>query len=88
MKTVKVEQSKSYRELLLRNLQNSIHAAGYLEAVLEEKDEDFVFLSQLLKSSVSDFMEAQDHLNPAIQDIPTIGFVMPILKAFIILFSF
>lgn len=68
MKTIKLEQSKSYREFLLENLQDADHAAGYLEAVLEEKDDDFVFLSQLLKSAVGDVVEAQDHLNPAIKD--------------------
>ena len=56
---IKLEQSKSYREFLLENLRDSEHAAGYLEAVLEEEDTDPAFLTQLLKSTISDVMEAQ-----------------------------
>lgn len=67
MKTIKLEQSKSYREFLLNNLQDSDHAAGYLEAALEEEDLDLAFLSQLLKSAIGDVVEAQGGENAAMQ---------------------
>lgn len=63
---IKLEQSKSYREFLLKNLQDSDHAAGYLEAALEEQEGDLDFLSQLLKSVLSDVMEAQASDNPSV----------------------
>ncbi len=66
MKTIKVEQSKGYREFLLKNLQDFDHAAGYLEAALEEEDVDLDFLSKFLKSVVSDVVEAQDRTNPSV----------------------
>jgi hypothetical protein len=64
---IKLEQSKSYREFLLKNLQDSDHAAGYLEAALEEQDGDLDFLSKLLKSVVDDVIEAQDYDSSSIR---------------------
>jgi DNA-binding phage protein len=69
MTTIKLEQSKSYREFLLKNLQDSEHAAGYLEAALEEQDGDLDFLSQLLKSVLSDVVEAQASDNPSVRSV-------------------
>jgi hypothetical protein len=63
----RLEQSKSHSEFLLKNLQASEHAAGYLEAALEEQDGDLDFLSKLLKSVVSDVVEAQDDVNPSVK---------------------
>ena len=62
-----LEQSRSYREFLLKNLQNLEYAAGYLETALEEEDLDLEFLAQLLKSAVGDVVEAQRGENTVVQ---------------------
>jgi DNA-binding phage protein len=54
-----IEQSKSYREFFLENLQDEAHAAGYLMAALTEDDADATFLKQLLRSTIDDVIEAQ-----------------------------
>jgi DNA-binding phage protein len=59
MSQTKIEQSKSYREFLLENLQDEAHAAGYLMAALTEEDADATFLRQLLQSTIDDVIEAQ-----------------------------
>ena len=59
MSQTKIEQSKSYREFLLGNLQDVEHAAGYLAAALTEEDSDPAFLNQLLKSAIEDVIEAR-----------------------------
>jgi DNA-binding phage protein len=58
MSQTKIEQSKSYREFLLENLQDEAHAAGYLEAALLETDGNKAFLQQLLRSAIDDVIEA------------------------------
>jgi hypothetical protein len=42
MSQTKIEQSKSYREFLLGNLQDEAHAAGYLTVALTEEDAEAV----------------------------------------------
>jgi hypothetical protein len=71
MNQTKAEQSKGYRELLLANLQDADHAAGYLEAALEERDSDPAFLVQLLQSVIQDVIQARygdEVLPPELQD--------------------
>lgn len=59
MSQIKMEKSKSYRELLLNNLRDAEHAAGYLEAALEEQDSDPAFLAKLLQSVIQDVILAR-----------------------------
>jgi hypothetical protein len=59
MSQTKIEQSKSYREFLLENLQDEAHAAGYLTVALTEEDADAAFLKQLLQSTIDDVIEAR-----------------------------
>jgi hypothetical protein len=59
MSQTKAEQSKGYREFLLANLQDADHAAGYLEAALEEREGDPEFLAQLLQAVIQDVVEAR-----------------------------
>jgi DNA-binding phage protein len=59
MSQTKIEQSKSYREFLLGNLQDEAHAAGYLTVALTEEDADAAFLKQLLQSTIDDVIEAR-----------------------------
>jgi DNA-binding phage protein len=58
MSQTQIEQSKSYREFLLANLRDRTHAAGYLEAALEEQDNDPAFLTQLLQAAIDDVIQA------------------------------
>ncbi|MGG6269742.1 hypothetical protein ACQ4M3_34585 [Leptolyngbya sp. AN03gr2] len=51
MSQIKIDRSKSYREFLLTSLNQDVeHAAGYIEAALEERDSDPAFLAKLLQS--------------------------------------
>jgi DNA-binding phage protein len=59
MSQTKIEQSKSYREFLLENLQDDAHAAGYLAAALAEEDADADFLKQLVQSALDDVIQAR-----------------------------
>ncbi len=59
MSQTKIEQSKSYREFLLENLQDEAHAAGYLAAALTEEDADAAFLKQLMQSAIDDVIQAR-----------------------------
>jgi DNA-binding phage protein len=59
MSQTKVEQSKSYREFLLENLQDEVHAVGYLEAAIMEEDTDANFLKQLIQSTIDDVIQTR-----------------------------
>jgi DNA-binding phage protein len=49
MKNVKMPTSDSYREFLIECLKDPEHAAGYIEAILEEKDPEPELLSNALR---------------------------------------
>lgn len=54
MKSVKMPTSDSYREFLIECLKDPEHAAGYIEAILEEKDPE----PELLRNAVRKVIEA------------------------------
>ncbi|UBF26268.1 hypothetical protein K9N68_32980 [Kovacikia minuta CCNUW1] len=54
MNNVKVPASNSYRDYLLKSLQDLEAAAAYIEAILEEKDPE----PELLKAALLDVAEA------------------------------
>jgi DNA-binding phage protein len=55
MKTVKRQLTTSYQDFLVDRLQDPAHAAGFIAAVLEEKDPE----PQLLSSALEDVMAAK-----------------------------
>jgi DNA-binding phage protein len=69
MSQIKMDQSKSYRELLLANLKDAEHAAGYLQAALEEQDCDPTFLAKLLQSVIQDVILARYSPESAPQEL-------------------
>ena len=54
MKSVKMPTSDSYREFLIECLKDPEHAAGYIEAILEEKDPE----PELLRNAIRKVIEA------------------------------
>jgi DNA-binding phage protein len=52
MKNVKVPTSKSYQEFLIESLQNYEEAAGYLETILEEGNDEPLLLQNALANVV------------------------------------
>ncbi len=54
MKNVKMPTSDSYREFLIECLKDPEHAAGYIEAILEEKDPE----PELLRNALRKVAEA------------------------------
>lgn len=54
MKNVKMPTSDSYREFLIECLKEPEHAAGYIEAILEEKDPE----PELLRNAFIKVVEA------------------------------
>jgi len=59
MKNVKMPTSDSYREFLIECLKDPEHAAGYIEAILEEKDPE----PELLCNALRKVAEAQAESN-------------------------
>jgi DNA-binding phage protein len=55
MRTVKRQLTTSYQDFLVDRLQDPAHAAGFIAAVLEEKDPE----PQLLSSALEDVMAAK-----------------------------
>jgi DNA-binding phage protein len=55
MKTAKRQLTNSYQDFLVDRLQDSAHAAGFIAAVLEEKEPE----PQLLSSALEDVMAAK-----------------------------
>ncbi|MBE9225027.1 transcriptional regulator [Phormidium sp. LEGE 05292] len=54
MKNVKMPTSDSYREFLIECLKDPEHAAGYIEAILEEEDPE----PELLRNALRKVIEA------------------------------
>ena len=54
MKSVKMPTSDRYREFLIECLKDPEHAAGYIEAILEEKDPE----PELLRNALRKVIEA------------------------------
>ncbi|MCU0515778.1 MAG: transcriptional regulator [Oscillatoria sp. Prado101] len=52
MKAVKMPTSDSYREFLIESLKDREHAAGFIEAILEEKEPEPELLRNALKKVV------------------------------------
>jgi DNA-binding phage protein len=59
MKNVKMPTSDSYREYLIESLKEPEEAAGYIEAILEEKDPE----PELLRNAIRKVIEAQIRMN-------------------------
>jgi DNA-binding phage protein len=59
MKDVKVPTSRSYDEYFINALQNTERAAGYIEAILEEKEPGF----ELLAAAIKDVIDARLLMN-------------------------
>jgi DNA-binding phage protein len=59
MKNVKMPTSDSYREFLIECLKDPEHAAGYIEAILEEKDPE----PELLRNALRKVAEAHAESN-------------------------
>jgi DNA-binding phage protein len=59
MKNVKMPTSDSYREYLIESLKEPEEAAGYIEAILEEKDPE----PELLRNAIRKVIEARIRMN-------------------------
>ena len=59
MKNVKIPTSDSYREYLIESLKEPEESAGYLEAILEEKDAE----PELLRNAIRKVIEARIRMN-------------------------
>ncbi len=59
MKSVKMPTNDSYREFLIERLKNSEHAAGFLEAILEEEEPE----PELLRNALRKVVEAYERMN-------------------------
>ena len=59
MQKVKMPKSDSYDEFLIESLKDSEHAAGFIEAILEEKDPE----PALLRNAVRKVVEARSRMN-------------------------
>ena len=59
MNNVKISRSDSYREYLIESLKDSEESAGYLEAILEEKDAE----PELLRNAIRKVIEARIRMN-------------------------
>ena len=59
MKNVKIPRSDSYREYLIESLKEPEESAGYLEAILEEKDAE----PELLRNAIRKVIEARIRMN-------------------------
>jgi DNA-binding phage protein len=59
MKDVKVSTSRSYDDYFIRALQNPERAAGYIDAILEEKDPEH----ELLVAAIKDVIDARLLMN-------------------------
>jgi DNA-binding phage protein len=56
MKNVKMPTSDSYREFLIECLKDPEHAAGYIEAILEEKDPEPELLCNALRKVIEAYV--------------------------------
>jgi len=59
MKNVKVPTSYSYREYLIESLKDPEEGAGFIEAILEEKDPE----PELLRNALRKVVEAHGKMN-------------------------
>ncbi|MFM9266131.1 DNA-binding protein [Tychonema sp. BBK16] len=59
MNNVKMSRSDSYREYLIESLKDPEESAGYLEAILEEKDAE----PELLRNAIRKVIEARIRMN-------------------------
>ncbi|MDF0556785.1 transcriptional regulator [Kamptonema sp. UHCC 0994] len=59
MQKVKMPKSDSYDEFLIESLKDSGHAAGFIEAILEEKNPE----PALLRNAVRKVVEARSRMN-------------------------
>jgi Predicted transcriptional regulator len=59
MNNVKMPRSDSYREYLIESLKEPEESAGYLEAILEEKDAE----PELLRNAIRKVIEARIRMN-------------------------
>ncbi len=59
MKNVKMPTSDSYREYLIESLKEPEESAGYIEAILEEKDAE----PELLRNAIRKVIEARRRMN-------------------------
>jgi DNA-binding phage protein len=59
MKNVKIPTSDSYREYLIESLKEPEESAGYIEAILEEKDPE----PALLRNAIRKVIEAKIRMN-------------------------
>ncbi|TAE01564.1 MAG: transcriptional regulator [Oscillatoriales cyanobacterium] len=67
MNNVKMPRSDSYREYLIESLKEPEESAGYLEAILEEKDAE----PELLRNAIRKVIEARIRMN-ALSDSITV----------------
>jgi len=65
MQKVKMPKSDSYHEFLIESLKDSEHAAGFIEAILEEKDPE----PALLRNAVRKVVEARSRMNDISESI-------------------
>ncbi len=59
MKNVKMPTNDSWQDALIESLKNPERAAGYIEAVLEEKDPE----PELLRAVLKDVVDAHEQMN-------------------------
>ncbi len=59
MNNVKMPRSDSYREYLIESLKEPEESAGYIEAILEEKDAE----PELLRNAIRKVIEARIRMN-------------------------
>ena len=74
MKNVKMPTSDSYREFLIECLKDPEHAAGYIEAILEEKDPEPELLRNALRRLsrlMSQVISCQSQLNSTMRNLTT-----------------
>jgi len=68
MKNVKMPTSDSYREFLIECLTDPEHAAGYIEAILEEEDPEPELLRNALRK-VIEAWEKSDRLSESTKQL-------------------
>ncbi|HEY9832976.1 MAG TPA: transcriptional regulator [Stenomitos sp.] len=59
MKKVKMPTSDSWQDALIESLKDPLEAAGYIEAILEEKDPE----PELLRAALKDVVDARVQMN-------------------------
>ncbi|MFB2897083.1 DNA-binding protein [Aerosakkonemataceae cyanobacterium BLCC-F50] len=69
MKNMKMPTSNSYREDLIQFLKDPEHAAGYIEAILEEEDPEPELLRNALRKVIEAWAKSDHRLSPSTKQL-------------------